>query len=95
MTIEVTDDAPVAGSANISTHHINTQVRVNNGDTVVLGGIFRENRSNRINKIPLLGDLPLIGSLFRNSQRMTAQSELLVLITPNILPRVAAARPAD
>ena len=91
MTIEVTDDAPVAGSANISTHHINTQVHVNNGDTVVLGGIFRENRSNMTNKVPLLGDLPLIGSLFRNSQRVTAQSELLVLITPNILPYAAAA----
>ena len=90
--IEVTDDAPVAGSANISTNHINTTVQVNNGDTVVLGGIFRENRSNITNKLPVLGDLPLVGGLFRNQQRMAAESELLVFITPQILPRADSAR---
>ena len=92
MAIEVTDDAPVAGSANISTNHINTTVQVNNGDTVVLGGIFRENRSNITNKLPVLGDLPLVGGLFRNQQRMAAESELLVFITPKILPRADSAR---
>ena len=92
MAIEVTDDAPVAGSANISTNHINTTVQVNNGDTVVLGGIFRENRSNITNKLPVLGDLPLVGGLFRNQQRMAAESELLVFITPQILPRADSAR---
>jgi type IV pilus assembly protein PilQ len=62
-----------------------TQVLVNNGDTVVLGGIYESNISNDVDKVPLLADLPLIGALFRHSLERDEKAELLIFVTPKIL----------
>ncbi|GAA6184807.1 MULTISPECIES: type IV pilus secretin PilQ family protein [Alteromonadaceae] len=69
----------------IDTQEISTQVLVENGETIVLGGIFQQTSTDDVSKIPLLGDLPVVGSLFRNSQKVNEKRELLIFVTPKIL----------
>jgi type IV pilus assembly protein PilQ len=81
----------VAGFA-IDTKHVKTQVLVENGGTVVLGGIFTQTEKTELNKVPLLGDIPVVGNLFKNNARSTNKTELLVFITPKIVTDRSAAR---
>ncbi len=74
----------VAGPA-IDTKHIKTQVLVENGGTVVIGGIFELQETQTTNKIPLLGDVPVIGNLFKNNVRESEKREMLVFITPKMI----------
>jgi type IV pilus assembly protein PilQ len=69
----------------IDTQEISTQVLVENGETIVLGGIFQRSSSNDIRKVPLLGDLPIVGYLFKNSSEIMEKRELLIFVTPKIL----------
>lgn len=69
----------------IDTRSVKTQVLVNNGDTVVLGGIYETNRTRTVSKVPLLGDIPLIGWLFRNTAITNNKDQLIVFVTPKIL----------
>ncbi|MFT5837600.1 MAG: type IV pilus assembly protein PilQ [Flavobacteriales bacterium] len=69
----------------IDTQEISTQVLVENGETIVLGGIFQQASSNDVRKIPLLGDLPFVGRLFKNSIEVLEKRELLIFVTPKIL----------
>ncbi len=88
MTLEVNKDAPgsiVSGAVQINTKHVKTEVLVENGGTVVIGGIFEQNERTDITKVPFFGDLPLIGFFFRNQARSTTKTELLVFITPRIV----------
>lgn len=73
------------GVPSINTREINTQVLVENGETVVLGGIYEQTRSNEVTKVPLLGDLPVLGALFRSTRNVDDKVELLIFITPKIL----------
>ena len=88
MDVEINKDAvgqqTVAGFS-IDTKHVKTSVLVENGGTVVIGGIYTQEERTTINKIPLLGDLPLIGFLFRNSLKVDNKTELLVFLTPRIV----------
>jgi type II secretory pathway component GspD/PulD (secretin) len=59
---------------------------VANGETIVIGGFIRKNDSNSVTKIPILGDLPIVGSLFRGTSRTTTDRELLIFVTPTIIP---------
>lgn len=68
----------------IDTKHIKTEVLVENGGTVVIGGIYTQDMRNTTIKVPLFGDIPVVGQLFRNNQRSDAKTELLVFITPRI-----------
>ena len=70
---------------SIDTNAVETQVLVDNGETVVLGGIFRQEEIHTISKTPFFGDLPLIGALFRYSSESSDKSELLVFITPRLV----------
>src|SRR5581483_7808267 len=70
---------------SIDTREVDTQVLVDNGQTVVLGGIYQQTTNHNVNEIPLLGDIPVLGYLFRNNQVINKKSELLVFITPKIL----------
>ncbi|MDQ1362796.1 MAG: type pilus assembly protein PilQ, partial [Pseudomonadota bacterium] len=70
---------------SIDTREIQTQVLVNNGDTVVLGGIYESNITNELDKVPVFGDLPLIGALFRHTLEKDEKAELLIFVTPKIL----------
>lgn len=73
------------GIPAIDTRSIKTQVLVDNGDTVVLGGIYENEKLNSVDKVPLLGDIPIIGILFRRTVNRDNKSELLVFVTPKIL----------
>ncbi|HEY9051469.1 MAG TPA: type IV pilus secretin PilQ family protein [Gammaproteobacteria bacterium] len=70
---------------SIDTREVQTQVLVNNGDTVVLGGIYESSITNEMDKVPVLGDLPLIGVLFRHKLDRDEKAELLIFVTPKIL----------
>ena len=69
----------------IDTQEISTQVLVENGETIVLGGIFQQTTNNNKSQVPLLGDLPVVGRLFKNSQEEIEKRELLIFVTPKIL----------
>ena len=69
----------------IDTKHIQTQALIENGGTVVIGGIFTMEETNTTNKVPLLGDLPGVGNLFKNRTKHTEKKELLVFISPKIV----------
>ena len=69
----------------IDTKHVKTQVLVENGGTVVIGGIFELEESSQVNKVPMLGDLPVLGNLFKNTTRASTKREMLVFITPRML----------
>jgi type IV pilus assembly protein PilQ len=73
----------------INTKHVKTQVLVENGGTVVIGGIFEQTERNEVDKVPLLGDLPGLGNLFKTRNRINDKSELLIFITPRVLGRTA------
>ena len=88
MDLNVTKDdvgQVFANIPSINTQEVSTQVLVNNGDTVVLGGIFENKTRNEVDKVPVLGDLPLIGALFRHTLESIEKKELLVFVTPKIL----------
>lgn len=69
----------------INTKHIQTQVLVENGGTVVIGGIFLQEETNDVNKVPVLGDIPYLGALFRNKTNTSTKREMLVFLTPKII----------
>ena len=69
----------------INTQHVQTKVMVENGGTVVLGGIYQQTETKNETKVPLLGDLPVVGYLFKSTARATSKTELLVFITPKII----------
>lgn len=73
----------------INTKHVQTQVLVENGGTVVIGGIFEQTERDQVNKVPLLGDLPAVGNLFKSRERIANKNELLIFITPRVLGRSA------
>jgi len=69
----------------IDTQRIGTQVLVNNGETIVLGGIYQQAIINTVSKIPILGDIPYLGWLFRTSSQLNQKKELLIFVTPRIV----------
>jgi type IV pilus assembly protein PilQ len=73
------------GGPSIDTKKVNTQVLVENGGTIAIGGIIAEEERNVVNKVPFLGDIPFIGALFRQTSKVSSRKELLVLITPKIV----------
>ncbi|MES2319747.1 MAG: type IV pilus secretin PilQ [Pseudomonadota bacterium] len=77
-------DITPAGFA-INTQRVQTKVMVENGGTVVLGGIYTQTQTDNVSKVPLLGDLPIVGYLFKSTARSNAKTELLIFITPKIL----------
>jgi type IV pilus assembly protein PilQ len=70
---------------SIDTKQISTEVLVQNGGTVVIGGIFQQEERSTTNKVPALGDLPYLGFLFRQDSKVDNKSELLIFISPRIL----------
>ncbi len=88
MDIKVNKDSVgqlYAGVPSIETNKVNTQVLVENGGTVVIGGVYQQQESNGENKVPVLGDIPGLGYLFRSTAKLNNKSELLVFITPKII----------
>ncbi len=89
MKLNIKSDSP-AGYANngeiiLNKNEINTDVLVNNGETVVLGGIFNQETQSKQTKVPFLGDIPYVGRLFRKDLKSDAKNELLIFVTPRIV----------
>jgi len=84
MDLMVTKDDPIGGGA-LNTREIKTQVLVDNGETVVLGGVYEQRTSETVDRVPFFSDLPLIGNLFKRKYNIDAKSELLIFVTPKIL----------
>jgi type IV pilus assembly protein PilQ len=76
----------------IDTKHVRTKVMVQNGGTVVIGGIYIQSEKNEVNKVPVLGDVPYLGNLFKNTARTINKTELLIFITPKVVADGAVAR---
>lgn len=76
----------------IDTKHIKTQVLIENGGTIVIGGIFEMEEANQENKVPFLGDVPVVGNLFKNKTKTSEKREMLVFITPKIITERTAQR---
>ncbi|PID33812.1 MAG: pilus assembly protein PilQ [Thiotrichales bacterium] len=74
-----------AGVPSINTREVNTQVLVGNGQTVVLGGVHEEVNSSKVDKVPVLGDVPVLGRLFRTDVDQDEKRELLIFVTPKIM----------
>jgi type IV pilus assembly protein PilQ len=91
MQLDIHQDSVAAGTGNvpaINTNSINTSVLVENGDTIVLGGVFREETTTTETKTPLLGDVPYLGRLFKRTNNENRRTELLIFITPRIIAEV-------
>ena len=92
LDLEITQDSqgktvqtPTGEAVSIDTQRIGTQVLVDNGETIVLGGIYQQNLISRVSKVPVLGDIPLVGFLFRNTTDRNERQELLIFVTPKII----------
>ena len=92
MDLEVSKDQPdfarseqTGGVPPILTQSLTTQVLVDNGETVVLGGVYEQTKSTSISRVPFFGDLPIIGALFRSKAQQDDKSELLIFVTPKLL----------
>ena len=97
MTLDINKDTPntslsTGSGVAIDTKHVKTEVLVENGGTVVIGGIYTQKTSENTNRIPFFGDLPYIGWLFKNREWIDDKTELLVFITPKIVNEGLALR---
>jgi type IV pilus assembly protein PilQ len=88
MTVAVNQDtvgAIYSGVPSVDTKKVSTQVLVDNGGTVVIGGVYTQNESDSTTKVPLLGDIPILGWFFKNNSVAKDKKELLIFITPKIM----------
>lgn len=88
MTLVASQDtvgALYAGVPSINSKMVSTEVLVENGGTVVVGGVFTQDIADTVNKVPLLGDIPVLGWMFKNKVKSDAKNELLIFITPKIM----------
>lgn len=96
LDVKVNKDSPGVQTLNgpaINTKAVQTQVLVENGGTVALGGIYEQSEQRTVTQVPLLGDIPVLGYLFKNNSTVRKRSELLIFITPRVVSeRVTALR---
>jgi len=93
LSVEVTKNTIISRNpVEVGVKFVKTEILVENGGTVVIGGIFTLNETSNEAKVPLLGDLPGIGNLFKNRSRSVIKTEMLVFITPKIIAENSAAR---
>lgn len=95
MDLQVNKDSVgelFAGVPSIDTREVATQVLVDNGETVVLGGVYEQTKSNQVDRVPFFGDLPYVGFLFKRTLRENDKSELLIFVTPKLLKESASLR---
>ncbi len=88
MDVQVNKDSVgtvTASGPSIDTKSVKTQVLVDNGGTVVIGGIYTRTEADQLTKVPFFGDLPLFGNLFKQSTRSDAKTELLIFLTPRVV----------
>jgi type IV pilus assembly protein PilQ len=82
---------PVLGPPIINSQGVESQVLLNNNETIVIGGIYKQTKLNTVDRIPFLGSIPVVGYLFRQTKIKNARSELLIFVTPKIINPIATA----
>ena len=95
LFVDVNKDKPgatVPGGVAIDTKHVKTEVMVENGGTVVIGGVYEEEETKQVDRVPVLGEIPVLGALFRSTQQVSNRKELLVFITPRIVTQALSLR---
>jgi len=96
LDVQVNKDSPgellAGGQRAINTKRIQTQVLVENGGTVVIGGIYESNESDSETKVPVLGDVPVLGNLFKSRNRVANKTELLIFLTPKVVTERGSVR---
>ncbi len=95
LDVDVTKDSvgrSTAAGLAINSKHVKTQVLVENGGTVVIGGIFEQNEREDVTKVPFLGDIPYLGNLFKTRNSTLTKTELLIFLTPKVVTERTAAR---
>ncbi|SMP53080.1 type IV pilus secretin PilQ [Noviherbaspirillum suwonense] len=95
LDVDVNKDSVGQNTASglaIDTKHVKTQVLIENGGTVVIGGIYIQEDRDTINKVPVLGDIPVMGNLFKSTSRRNNKTELLIFLTPKVLSDKLAVR---
>ena len=95
LDVDVNKDSVGQQTTNglaIDTKHVKTQVLIENGGTVVIGGIYIQEDRDTINKVPVLGDIPVMGNLFKSTARRADKTELLIFLTPKVLSDKLAVR---
>jgi general secretion pathway protein D len=91
LTLEISQEVSQPGAPGVGdspiilTRRISTTVVVGHGQTIALGGLFKDSQAETEAKVPLLGDIPLLGNLFKYTDKTTEKTELLILVTPTIL----------
>lgn len=85
LDLNVQNDNPASGTDNIETRSLQTNVVVDNGETVVLGGVFQQEKSRIKESVPFFGDLPMVGVLFKTNYEQNTNRELLIFVTPQIV----------
>tara|TARA_R110000868_G_scaffold380784_1_gene646896 strand:+ start:70263 stop:72278 length:2016 start_codon:yes stop_codon:yes gene_type:complete len=88
LDLTVTQDRPGAdinGQASIDTRQVTTNILMDNGETVVLGGVYERDKTNSVERVPFLGSIPGLGALFRHEKTKDQKSELLIFLTPKII----------
>jgi type IV pilus assembly protein PilQ len=97
MDLQINKDSPDFSRAlndipPVDTRRIQTSVLVDNGETVVLGGVFERNKSESTEKVPFFGDIPLLGFMFKRNEKIDENKELLIFVTPKILKETLTLR---
>ena len=96
LDVDVTKDSRGTSAGNagfaINTKHVQTKVLVENGGTVVIGGIFEQNDREDVSKVPFLGDVPYLGNLFKTRTKSSSKTEMLIFLTPKVITDRSAAR---
>ena len=85
-------DDTVGGIPTILTNSVTSEILVDNGETIVLGGIYERTTRNDTTRVPFFGELPVVGYLFRNNAKKDYKNELLVFVTPKILKDTVSLR---
>ena len=89
MKLDISKDSVAGAAPNgeliLNKNNINTNVLVDNGETVILGGVFEQTTMNSQTKVPFFGDIPVVGRLFRKDVKSDDKQELLIFVTPRIV----------
>ena len=85
LDVEITNDSFAGVDDTVNTKRIETQTLLENGETVIIGGIYQQDEFYAVSKVPFLGDIPVLGHLFKKRTFRNNRSELLIFLTPRII----------
>ena len=85
ITLDISNELPSSGNSTLLNRQVNTEVVANSGQTIIMAGLISENKSNGDSQVPFLGDIPILGNLFKSATENRDKTELIILVTPKII----------